>query len=282
MSDSTLPDRERVKYVILTQLANSMKAMDELAAKEGAPPAPRRRPHVDPLGEKFPKQHLGWTGDAAQVEELIRDVCVELQADGIVVCGSGLGENTSRFYATPQGRVAISEGRFESVEWIGPDRYVQSVEGAAGASLDPVVRTYLTEAKRASDGGLELSCAVSLGCASERAILQLAEVVVETVGDKGLENALGQPLVGIASVFRRLDVRLRAYRNDNGLQRHDHWRELDALGQLFHLYRTHRNTAGHPTGETPDRAALLCFLRGFSVYMRMIGGLTEYLTKAHQ
>jgi len=67
----------------------------------------------------------------------------------------------AELWITEQGRRSL-----DTVEWLEAEEYVEEVASAAGGPLDSIIEMYLREAKRAHEEGLELSCAVTLGCAS--------------------------------------------------------------------------------------------------------------------
>lgn len=171
---------------------------------------------------------------------------------------------------TEHGRQSL-----ESVEWLEADQYVAQIRAAAGDALDDTIATYLREAKRAHEEGLSLSCAVTLGCASEKAILLLAEAAHPYLGSQRLAKMVTSSRVEIGRLFERLHPRLKQYR-DEERPNIECWEELEDLAASFYQFRRHRNDSGHPTGRTPDHGDLTAFLANFKSYARTVVGLTDY------
>jgi len=186
---------------------------------------------------------------------------------------------------TESGAKARDEGTFDSIEWLSAEDYVNAVEETAGGKLDCVIRTYLREAKRAFDEHLWLSCAVTLGCASEKAILLLGEAAKAYFQDPKLTNVIDDEKGLINHKFTEVMERLDDKGNKRAIRQKAAGIGADAspLGELsvveclFQLYRIHRNDAGHPTGRQPDRDVLLCYLQGVKAYARIVTGLTSLL-----
>ena len=112
---------------------------------------------------------------------------------------------------------------------------------------DPVALTYIGEAASAWRLGLHRSSAVMLGCACERLIVMLAEVLAQKnvpPYDAKLTRALGT-MTPIASIFDTCREALDSVglpRNlADGLDR--------KLVPIFERTRLLRNRSGHPTGE---------------------------------
>jgi hypothetical protein len=163
-----------------------------------------------------------------------------------------------------------------TVEWLSADRYVGDVAKVAGGTLDPIIVTYLREAKRAHEEGLDLSCAVTLGCASEKAVLLLAEAACPHLGSDGLTKMVKASRVEVGVLFRTLSPRLQQYRAEQGLAKVSPWDELEGLAALFYEFRRHRNDSGHPTGRSPDHTDLTAYLASFRSYARILAGLLAY------
>jgi hypothetical protein len=179
--------------------------------------------------------------------------------------------SSAQLRITERGRRSL-----ETVEWLEADDYVNEVREAAGGSLDPIIARYLREAKRAHEECLHLSCAVTLGCASEKAILLLANAAHPHLGCKSLSTAVRASRVQIGALFKDLAPRLHQYRADQGLTDAPPWDQLEDLGALFYQFRRHRNDSGHPTGRTPDHTDLTAYLASFKSYARILAGLLAY------
>ncbi len=281
MTDGTVPSVDEVKHRMMRAFEEAAASIDKTEAEEKLPPG-AKLPTIGISDPAFLSRMGHQQGtDRQPLERRVRDALMELMVDGIVIPAPCVNPSNGAVLLTSQGRRAIAEGRFGSVEWINPTEYVNSVEDAAGGPLDSIVKAYLMEAKLASDRCMELSCAVCIGCASERAITLLAETFEDTAGHSDLKTDLDADYCAVGHIFGHLSTALYEYRKNNGLRQAPHWQDLPVVDCLFHLYRMYRNQAGHAVATTQDRDALIGFLQGFKTYARIIAGLTKYLRQAH-
>jgi hypothetical protein len=262
--------------------------MDQLRgpAERGMPPSIHMQNIVQALVISPREPREGQRVPVAQ-RDILRSMVAEVGHD---LCRRGA---TRPSYGTPnaltiteQGLAACHAGALDSVEWLDADAYVEKVRQEAGGILDDVVAMYLREAKRAYDDGLLLSCAVTLGCASEQAVHCLINAVVEYEATRAFAEQF-PPERSISAQFgvltaklcdrefkRRVKADMPADPPDGAMGLLD---EPHRVRVLFDIYRVHRNEAAHPSGQIPTRQELLAYLESFGVYAKMVFGFIGLL-----
>ena len=115
-----------------------------------------------------------------------------------------------------------------------------------------------------------LSSTVTLGCASEKALLLLLEAYTKALepirAAKFLKVTEGKMIRQQFDVFqKRLDDHLKG-KLDRDLQA-----DLETrLMGVFSMIREGRNDAGHPTGLVPEREVCYSYLTVFPSYLRKV------------
>ena len=156
-----------------------------------------------------------------------------------------------------------------------------------------VLCAYLSEAVRAYSLGLCLSCAVTVGCAYELALLQLGEAMVASPrwqtlrarlawesekvrkAEEAALNAVGQT-DGLAKAGFLTDALRRVLLADDQLARDERIWVSSAFATAFHHVRERRNEAGHPTGRIPTRDDLLGPIVQFPSVYRHVRTLLQH------
>jgi hypothetical protein len=162
-----------------------------------------------------------------------------------------------------------------------PDGYLRRLKDKV-PNLDPVILTYLAESVETLRRNCLLSSTVTLGCASEQAMLLLIEKTADS-----LNQAKRQAFDAAFAKLRTIKQQNVEYRNwfASNLQSRlkvdkdtDWLSEIDnALTLLFSYFRVMRNDAGHPTGTKVSREAASANLMVFPHYLRLIYDLMEWL-----
>lgn len=148
--------------------------------------------------------------------------------------------------------------------------------------LDPTILIYLAESVETLRRNCLLSSTVTLGCASEQAMLILIEKTADACGPakKASFEAAFRNLRSIKlqnTEYRKwFDANLRArLSRDKGT---DWLTELEnALSLLFNYFRTVRNDAGHPTGAKISREEAMAHLVLFPRYLELLYDQMEWL-----
>jgi hypothetical protein len=220
----------------------------------------------------YPKLHDAWMG---RIWSVVWDLIIEgVLRPGIENSGSwalpnvyvtGFGKQVLRHPATPYDPGGYLERLHERVP-----------------NVDPVIITYLAESIEALRRNCLLSSTVTLGCASEQAMLLL----IEKTGDAcspATRASFQSAMAKLRSIKQQneeyrnwLDSHLRArLKADKG---NDWTSEMEnALLFLFNYFRVLRNDAGHPTGTKVSRDQATANLVVFPHYLRLVYDLIEWL-----
>lgn len=209
--------------------------------------------------------------DFARLQSIMWDLIIE----GIVRPGlnEGVNNNLPFFHVTEWGKKAIQDGGIAPYD---PDGYLTRLKRDI-PNLDPVIESYLNESLHTFRIGCLLSSTVSLGCASEKALLVLIEAYATSLPDpsqkKFRSNTDGRMIKRQFDEFRKmLDSELRA-RLPHNLQD-----GLDVeLNAIFDIIRNQRNDAGHPTGKAIERERAYANLVVVPVYFKKVYALIDWL-----
>lgn len=144
------------------------------------------------------------------------------------------------------------------------------------SNIDPVILTYLEESLRTYNVGALLSSTITLGCASEKALLILIEAFATSIRDQKRQEKFINDTNG-RQMKRQYDVLMG---NLNGIKGHlpgDISEGLDTvLLGVFEMIRNYRNEAGHPTGKSISREQAYANLQVFIPYCKKVYQLKEY------
>ena len=177
------------------------------------------------------------------------------------------------FHLTERSRRAFEQFSRDPGNPAGYLKHLSSV-----GNLNPVARSYLTEALDCYDNDLHKAAAVMIGCAAESVILELRDVVLDQL------KTLNQPVPKKLSDWKVktvLDELQHFLDGKKGLFSKDLREGYEAYWAAFaQQIRAIRNDAGHPTSidpVTPD-AVHASFLI-FPELARLSASLIEWITK---
>ena len=151
------------------------------------------------------------------------------------------------FFITELGKRVLREPSVSPHDWV---KYQATIQLRVGAP-DDIVMIHLGEAVQAWLSGLNRASAVMLGCAVERLIIILAEVMrdasLPAPADR-LKDMLKNPRVGISELYDVVHDVLDGLTEDKKLPGAlaDAWERR--LTPAFEHTRALRNRSGHPTG----------------------------------
>jgi hypothetical protein len=228
---------------------------------------------ADPNGSN-PGRHASYhlsRNDQTRVQDIFWDLLIE----GVVRPGLGDGTNNDlpHFHVTDRGKAALSEA---SPSPYDPDGYLRRLRADIPA-IDPVIVTYLEESLHTFRINCLLSSTVTLGCASEKALLLLLEAYARalepTRATRFRKDTDGKMIKQQFDVFqKRLDDHLRGKLDRELLAD----LETRLLG-VFSMIREVRNEAGHPSGRVPEREVCYANLTVFPSYLRKVYDLIGWL-----
>lgn len=215
-------------------------------------------------------EHLS-ASDYARAMSIWWDLFIE----GIVRPGLNDGANLElpHFHVTEWGKEKLKANPATPYD---PDGYFQRLS-AAVPNLDPVIMTYLGESLATFRINCLLSSAITLGCASEKALLLLIDAYTGALASPKKETfqqkTEGKMIRKQYDEFNKmLDGHLRALLPGEVKENLD-----TALTSVFNLFRTHRNEAGHPTGKVLTREESFAHITVFPLYVKKVYELIDWL-----
>ena len=227
----------------------------------------------DPNGPE-PSRHANYILDDRD-GSIIQDIFWDLIIEGIV--RPGRGDNTGNgdlpfFHLTNYGKTQIAHGKNSPHD---PDGYLKSIE--AIPDMDAIIITYVNEGLHTFRIGCMLSATVMMGCASERAFVNLLDAYI-TALEPTKSAAFCKKIEGkfIKTQFDEFNKMLQSHLNGilprelkDGLQ--------NILLGVFEMIRSERNDAGHPTGKIPERAIVFANISVFRGYLKRVYDLIAWL-----
>jgi hypothetical protein len=203
------------------------------------------------------------------------DIIWDLIIEGVVRPGplDGGTQSLPHFHLSEYGRRKLKDHPESPYD---PDRYLGRLK-ARLPDLDPAIVAYLTESLRAFRIDCLLSSTITLGCASEKAILLLLEAYTDALaapkGDTFRKRIEGKVIKTQFDEFSKM-----AESHLKGLLPREIRENLDiSLTSIFAKLRVHRNAAGHPTGQVLDREQAYAHLMVFPHYMETVYALLRWL-----
>lgn len=173
---------------------------------------------------------------------------------------------------TEYGRKCIEE---ENILPFDPDGYIEGVKSSI-TNIDEVVLIYLAESITTYNRNCLLSSTITLGAASEQAMLLLIEAFSEAISDAEEKASFKKKIEK-----QRIYEKYKTFRGKFDVIKKDLpaelTREIDVfLDGIFNFIRINRNEAGHPTGIATNKKVVYANLQVFSEYGRRIFDLIEY------
>jgi hypothetical protein len=158
------------------QINNLRTGVATIAVSKGLDPDAthaRSPAHGIPFG--FASEVVLSDPDFILVGEIIWDLIIE----GVVRPGDSLGGSQvfPHFHLTERGIEVLKHGVASPYD---PDGYLKRLDSES-PGLDPIIRTYVVESLDTFRIGSLLSSTITLGCASERAILNLIDAYAEAL-----------------------------------------------------------------------------------------------------
>lgn len=142
--------------------------------------------------------------------------------------------------------------------------------------LDNVIEIYLSESVRTYNINQLLSATITLGCASEKALLLLIETFKITFNDSTKQQSFNRKIEGkfIKTQFDEFNKELQNIKTDLPYDLKENY--TNTLLGIFEMIRSNRNQAGHPTGKQIDKETLFANLQVFIPYCKFIYKMKKY------
>ena len=158
-----------------------------------------------------------------------------------------------------------------------PDKYLAEYRVRV-PNVDDITLVYLGEAITAYNRDLLLSSAITLGVASENAILLLIEAFAQAVSDDTRHtqrrNRLRDRWISIQYKTFRKELAPFESQIPTSLRQ-----DIDTyLDGIFNFIRLNRNQAGHPTGHKSSKKVALHNMQMFVDYSKRVFDLKDFFT----
>lgn len=223
--------------------------------------------HRTPQYYELSQKHKSW------IEDIIWDLIIE----GVV--RPGLGDATNNglpwYHVSEYGKTVLGNNPPQPYD---PDGYLARVK--AISNIDDIILTYLEESLKTFRIHCLLSSMITLGCASEKAILLLIDACQNSLVNPTEKDDFTRKTNTI-SIKRKHDEFQNIFKTKilpvlppNIKENLDNY-----LTGLFSIIRTHRNDAGHPSGKVIEREQLYSYLVVFPTYLEKVYALMDWLSQ---
>lgn len=156
-----------------------------------------------------------------------------------------------------------------------PTGYLQRIKSDI-PDIDDIILLYLEESLKTYNIGALLSSTITLGCASERALIILIEAFGNSFQEEGRKQKFFKETQGKV-IKRQFDYLTK---NLDGVKGHLPGDITDGLDTMllgvFEMIRNFRNDAGHPSGIVITREQVYANLQVFIAYCKKIYQLINY------
>ncbi len=206
-------------------------------------------------------------------KDRVREIIWHLIFEGVLAIGSN-SSNT----AWPWLRVTeYGERVIQSQQPVphDPSGYLDRLSREI-PNLDPIINRYVEESIRTYNINALLASTITLGCASEKALLLLIAAFRDAIADAAKREAFRNKTENKV-IKRQFDEFQRSFSTIQGGLPGDLVDGLDImLTGIFEMIRNNRNDAGHPTGKAIDRDYLFASLQVFIPYCKRVYQLIDY------
>lgn len=206
---------------------------------------------------------------------IILEIINEWVANGLLTFGhkDDLDNNAFGFLSvTSYGTECFEQNNILPYD---PDQYLREYRVRV-PNVDDITVVYLGEAITAYNRNLLLSSAITLGVASENAILLLIDAFVQAISDTAVQTRVRGRFRDkrISKMFETFKIELTPFQRQIPLNLRQ---DLDTyLDGIFNFIRLNRNHAGHPTGNKPTKKLALHNIQMFVDYSKRVFDLKDF------
>ena len=210
-------------------------------------------------------------------EDAIRECIWNLIIQGIVVPGSSnegtYQSNLPWIQVTEWGGICLQKGEFLPYD---TGSFLSRLK-AQIPHLDQIVELYLKEALNSFRAGNYLSAAVMVGVASERILIVLRDVILNSVKEDDRRKKFKESTENQTAkrIHDEIEKKLDPIREQLPLELQDSIGT--EVGGIFQEIRRTRNDAGHPTGRIIEKEEAYALLQLFPVYAKAAYCLINWL-----
>lgn len=207
-----------------------------------------------------------------QDEDKVREIIWDLIIERVLTIGAYSGDTWPWLSVTSYGKKAINSIKPAPNDSTG---YLKRIKNEI-PQLDPIIETYLIESIRTYSINQLLSSTITLGCASEKALMILIDTFKHTFNDNSKKIAFSKRVDDkfIKTQFDEFDKAIRQILPHLPYELRGAYTTV--LTGMFDWIRNNRNDAGHPTGKKIDKDTLFSHLQVFINYCKYIYELKDY------
>lgn len=189
---------------------------------------------------------------------LLQQIVHELYVEKIIIPGDktqrigGFHWEWPKYRLTEYGRNVLEHTEYQPYD---PDGYLKRLQQEVQNIHSDVIR-YLEEGLSCFRANYLLSASVMLGCAAEKAMLELIEAFRDWIQDDAEKRQFEKKIQNrfIKTQYNELWKKLEPLSSSMAPDLKDDLHTI--LDRVFDLIRTARNEAGHPTGKRIKREAV--------------------------
>ncbi|WP_430816398.1 hypothetical protein [Carboxylicivirga sp. RSCT41] len=224
----------------------------------------------------FPPNHFGGTPWLTNKDKnRVREVLWDLITERVLTIGDYSNDSWPFLSLTDYGLRAIEAEQPVPNDVTG---YLSRLRREI-PDIDETIEIYLSESVRTYNINQLLSATITLGCASEKALLILIETYADTYENVDKKQKFIKKTSGkfIKKQFDEFNKEIQALKGDLPFSIKDGYD--NTLIGVFQMIRNNRNGAGHPTGKKVDKYTLFANLQVFITYCRFIYDMKEFFEK---
>ncbi len=206
-------------------------------------------------------------------EELVREIIWDLIIERVLTIGiDSASSNWPFLKLTAYGHSIVNSQKPIPHD---PSGYLGRIKEEI-PNIDEVIYKYLEESIHTYNIGAHLSASVTLGCASEKALLLLIESYTNSIKDSTKQESFRNKVQGrmIKRQYEEFSKAITAHLGSLPKELSDNITTI-LLG-VFEMIRNNRNDAGHPTGKVIKKEQIFAYLQVFIEYCKRIYGLINY------
>lgn len=172
--------------------------------------------------------------------------------------------NEQNLKLTEDGKRCLKEGNIIPLD---PSGYVEEIKKSV-SNIDPIICEYLTESVTAFNRNLILSSTITLGVASEQAMLILMESFTCYIKNSDQFKSVKDTLEGEDYIFKKYKAFKDALSQLPRNVKSGFTQNFDVhIDTLFNFIRLNRNETGHPLGCDRDKNIQSANLQAFKSYL---------------
>jgi len=224
-----------------------------------------------------PQQGIVTTGNSYKLtshdEDRVREIIWDLIVSRLVTIGiNAENPNWPFLKLTEYGRKVVNSSSPSPHDHSG---YLNRLREEV-PKIDTVILTYLEESLRTFNIHALLSATITLGCASEKALLLLIEAFGNAIQNTKRKEKF-EADTRDRLIKRQFDIFVRNLNGIKGNLPYDITEGVDTmLLGIFEMIRNYRNDAGHPSSKTISREQVYANLQVFISYCKKVYELKNY------